>query len=82
MAMPEQSDELDRDFSRTATWGDVEGVRLSIETRLTTEVAELKGQVADVQVQVAEVRAETKAEIAEARALGGEGVFSRRPGRG
>ena len=68
MAMPERSDTEDRDYSRPATWGDVEHVRLSMETRLTTEIAEVKEQVGDVQVQVAKLEAKVEVDVARLEA--------------
>ena len=68
MALPERTDEQDRDYASPATWGDVESVRHSMETRLTTESAEVKVQLARLEAQIAEARAEAKAENAEVRA--------------
>ena len=58
MASAEQSGEPLRDFSSPATWGDVEQVRTSLETRIDTGIADVKVQVSDVQAEVAEVRTE------------------------
>ena len=68
MALPERTDEQDRDYASPATWGDVESVRHSMETRLTTESAEVKVQLARLEAQIAEARAEAKAENAKTRA--------------
>ena len=58
MASAEHSGEPLRDFSSPATWGDVEQVRTSLETRIDTAIADVKVQVSDVQAEVAEVRTE------------------------
>ena len=71
MAMPERTDEQDRDYSRPATWGDVEHVRLTLETRVTSEIADVKEQVGDVQVQVAKLEAKTKTQGRDSRAIAG-----------
>ncbi len=58
MASAEHSGEPLRDFSSPATWGDVEQMRTSLETRIDTGIADVKVQVSDVQAEVAEVRTE------------------------
>ncbi|MXW25140.1 MAG: hypothetical protein F4Z77_02390 [Dehalococcoidia bacterium] len=58
MTSAEQAGEPIRDFSSPATWGDVEQVRHSLETKIDTSVGDVKAQISDVQAQVAEVRTE------------------------
>ncbi|MCY3506099.1 MAG: hypothetical protein OXH41_08055 [Chloroflexi bacterium] len=52
MASAEQSGETLRDFSSPATWGDVEQVRLSLETKIDTSIADVKTQMAEVETRL------------------------------
>ena len=58
MASAEQSGDSLRDFSSPATWGDIEQVRTSLETKIDSGIADVKVQISEVQAQVAEVRTE------------------------
>lgn len=72
MASVEQSGEPLRDFSSPATWGDVEQVRTSLETKTDSGIAEVKVQISEVQAQVAEVRTEmARLETRLERRIGG-----------
>ncbi len=72
MASAEQSGEPLRDFSSPATWGDVERVRTSLETKIDSGIAEVKVQLSEVQAQVAEVRTEmARLETRLERRIGG-----------
>ena len=65
MASAEQSGETLRDFSSPSTWGDVEQVRLSLEAKIDTSIADVKAQVAEVEARVDVRAAELQTQIAE-----------------
>ena len=48
MASAERSGELHRDYSSPATWGDIERVRLSLETK----IAEVETQMARMETRL------------------------------
>ena len=68
MATAEQSDDTFRDYSSPATWGDVERVRLSVETQIATRTADLETQIAGLEAQVATTKAGLEAQIATTKA--------------
>ena len=64
MATAEQSDDTFRDYSSPATWGDVERVRLSVETQIATRTADLETQIAGLETQVATKTADLEKQVA------------------
>ena len=69
MATAEQSDDTFRDYSSPATWGDVERVRLSVETQIATRTADLETHLvtrtADLETQLAMRTADLEKQIAD-----------------
>lgn len=72
MATAEQSDDTFRDYSSPATWGDVERVRLSVETQIATRTADLETHLvtrtADLETQLATTKADLEKQIATTKA--------------
>ncbi len=64
MATAEQSGELRRDYSSPATWGDVESVRLTLETQIATKTADLGTQIATNRSEMDTRFARVEAQIA------------------
>ena len=63
MATAEQSDDTFRDYSSPATWGDVERVRLSVETQIATRTADLEAQIAGLETKVTAKTADLETQI-------------------
>lgn len=68
MATAEQSDDTFRDYSSPATWGDVERVRLSVETQIATRTADLETQIAGLEMKVTAKTADLETQLATTKA--------------
>lgn len=52
MTMAEQAGEPLRDFSSPATWGDLEQVRMSLDAKIDTQIAEVKTEMAEMETRL------------------------------
>ena len=68
MATAEQSDDTFRDYSSPATWGDVERVRLSLESQIVTRTADLETQIAGLETKVTVRTADLETQLATTKA--------------